>query len=139
MIRETPRRCLTIIAATFNRRCRVKAGCWFCAKCLSPDLQQSPVGVVVLDVGSWVGRKLLQQRADGGWHLRQQDEGDQRPGRHLPGAVDRRATASVSQAETKTDGQCHGKLFKHGDGTAALLSRSLEEVRANDQSSNTLH
>lgn len=91
-----------VLTATADAVCSGSAG--FSARCASPDLQQSPVDVVVLDVGSRVGRELLQQRADGGRHLRQQDKRDERPSRHLPGAIDRRATASANQAATETNG-----------------------------------
>lgn len=79
--------------------------------------------VVVLDAGPRLRGQLLQQAADGGRHLREQDKRDERPSRHLPGAVHGRATASVNQAGTK-EGRLNAmeKLLKRGDGTAALLS-----------------
>lgn len=55
--------------------------------CVGADLQQSPVDVVVLDVGSRLRRKLLQQSADGGWDPGDRYERDEGPSRHLSGPV----------------------------------------------------
>lgn len=57
--------------------------------CVGADLQQSPMDVVVLDFGSRLWRKLLQQSVDGGRDLGDQHEGDEGPSRHFSGPIHR--------------------------------------------------